>query len=331
MLKFLFALSSFGVAAAELRESCESNPIVAENSLTGTPSNQWDINGAGCHEVQGFATRASVLPDSTITFKIKMSYEEPLRVDVYRLGYYSGDGARKHGVANLVRDAVKLAVSQPDCLIPEPEAALWDCGNWHATATWKVPSNATSGYYFARATLPGPDPQSRWREDASRINYDPHHAIEGADPKLPPMSGKHAYGSLGRNKLRNALTEPRASHIFFVVRDRAVRDAGASSADAKRGLLFQTAEQTSHAYNGYGGLTTYGSFEYPFEHAPLRRPMDITVPGHDLKRAYKRSYNTPMITRDYRSVEPSQSIQPALDLFLDRCLATCTNHHGPAT
>lgn len=108
------------------------------------------------------------------------------------------------------------------------------------------------------------------------------------------MAGRHAYGALGRNRLRNALLEPRASHMFFVVR--------ASPHSGMRGLLFQTAEQTAHAYNGYGGLTTYGSFEYPFEHAPLRTPMNITEPGHDLRRAYKRSYNTPLITRDYRSV-----------------------------
>ena len=239
------ALLAAQAAAADNADACEApNPIVVENALPGVGPEYWDVNGAGCHEAQGFATRASILPGASVSFKIKMSFDEALRIDVYRLGYYGGAGARKVGEATLVPNAVQTAVTQPDCLIPEPEAALWDCGNWKVTAVWTVPANATSGYYIARAVLPGPDPLNRWREDASRHNYDPHHAVAGADPKLPPTAGRHAYGALGRNRLRNALREPRASHMFFVVR--------ASPESGLRGLLFQTAEQTAHAYNGYG-------------------------------------------------------------------------------
>ena len=68
-----------------------------------------------------------------------------------------------------------------------------------------------------------------------------------------------------------------------------------------RDLLFQTAELTWQAYNGYGGYTTYGSFDYPREHAPARRLLNLSEPGHQQRRAYKRSLNTPLITRDYRA------------------------------
>ena len=55
-------------------------------------------------------------------------------------------------------------------------------------------------------------------------------------------------------------------------------------------------------YNGWGGYTTYGTFEYPYEHAPGRAPLNLSDPDHALRRAYKRSYNTPLVTRDYRAV-----------------------------
>ena len=70
---------------------------------------------------------------------------------------------------------------------------------------------------------------------------------------------------------------------------------------ASHGLLFQTSDTTWHAYNGYGGAgagyTTYGSFHYPFEHAPSGRAMNLSEPGHDLRRAHMRSYNAPLLTR----------------------------------
>ncbi|KAK7231920.1 hypothetical protein SO694_00083058 [Aureococcus anophagefferens] len=64
-----------------------------------------------------------------------------------------------------------------------------------------------------------------------------------------------------------------------------------------------TADLTWHAYNGYGGYTTYGAFTYPFLHEPFDKQfMNLSDPSHATKRAYKRSLNTPVITRDYRSV-----------------------------
>ena len=48
-------------------------------------------------------------------------------------------------------------------------------------------------------------------------------------------------------KLANALKEPRASHIIFVVRD----DAGKSD------VVFQTSDPAWQAYNRYGGQSTY--------------------------------------------------------------------------
>ncbi|EOD41902.1 hypothetical protein EMIHUDRAFT_95099 [Emiliania huxleyi CCMP1516] len=304
---------AIAAAAATAAGSCgaTASPIVAENQLPGVPATEWDVNGAGSYDVQGFATRGSVLPGARVHFKIAMAHEETLRVDIYRLGWYGGDGARKVGEATLVD--VRAASRQPPCVKTEPEAELWDCGNWDDVAVFDVPPDATSGLYFARAVLPDPlgrgDPRGTWRADASRHKYDRQHVMLGRDVLLPPMEGRHSYGAMGRNRLRNALREPRASHIWFVVR---------AGGDAARSLLFQTSDTTWHAYNGWGGLTTYGSFEYPFEHAPGRAAYNLSDPDHDTRRAYKRSYNTPLITRDYRAVNmPLTSEYPAIR-FLER-------------
>ena len=70
-----------------------AHSVVAENCMPGASPTEWDVNGAG-HEVEGFATRASLLPGYTVEFKIRSLRAEALRVDVYRHGYYQGLGAR---------------------------------------------------------------------------------------------------------------------------------------------------------------------------------------------------------------------------------------------
>ena len=292
-----------------------TNPIVAENLLPGSPSTEWDVNGAGNPDVEGFSTRASLLPGATVAFKVKTSRaDEDLRIDIYRMGWYSGNGARLVGRATIVDRAA--AASQPACPNVEPDAPspLWDCGLWSVVAEFALPSNATSGLYVARAVLPTPD-TTNWRMDASPKKYDPHHAVEGADPAELPAATDHAYGGAGRRRRATAefaLREPRATHMWFVVR------ALPSATATRRAMLVQISETTAHAYNGYGGLTTYGAFTYPFEHPPHSRPLNISEPGHDLRRAHKRSYNTPLITREYRAVNaPLGSDYPAIR-FLER-------------
>ena len=268
------------------------NRIVLENQLPGSPSTEWDVNGAGTQDIQGFATRASLLPGQTVSFKVRLAAPEPFRIDIFRLGYYGGAGARKMGSAALVSsDAHALAARQPDCHRDdegvEAPTQLVDCGNWAVVASFAIPTNATTGLYFGRATLLNPN--DNWRTDDSPKRFDPSHAMVGRDPLLPPDGSlPHAYGAAGKNRPRNALVLPRASHIWFVVRE----PLSTATDVPDRDLLLQTADLTWHAYNGYGGYTTYGSFDYPREHAPRRRLLNLSDPGHQQRRAYKTSLNT---------------------------------------
>ena len=122
------------------------NPIVAENLLPGTPSSQWAISGAGDSTIQGFSTDISVDHGQSIGFKINDSANVAYRIDIYRMGYYQGNGAR---LVTTLSGSQVLDQVQPAPL-KDNNTELVDAGNWAVSATWAVPSTATSGIYFAR-------------------------------------------------------------------------------------------------------------------------------------------------------------------------------------
>ena len=124
---------------------CTGNPIVVENCRAGNPSSEWEVNGEGDASIQGFATAISSNRGETVQFKVKTDASS-YRIDIYRLGYYDGLGARR--VAT-VQPTASLPQTQPNCLL-EATTGLIDCGNWAVSASWDVPPNAVSGVYIAR-------------------------------------------------------------------------------------------------------------------------------------------------------------------------------------
>jgi hypothetical protein len=130
-------------ATAQAAGPCDpgGNPVVCENSKPGAASSEWDVSGGGDTSVEGFATDMSVDAGDTVRFKVKADAD--YTVDIYRIGYYGGDGARK--VASVPRTG---PLTQPSCLTEE-ETGLVDCGNWSVSAAWSVPVNAVSGVYVA--------------------------------------------------------------------------------------------------------------------------------------------------------------------------------------
>jgi hypothetical protein len=136
---------SDGSLVAATNCAAPAHAVEAENCLTGNPSSEWDVSGAGDASIQGFATQMSVNRGSTITFKVKTN-ARAYRLDLYRLGWYGGRGARK--VASVTPSAA-LPQVQPACLT-QSASGLIDCGNWAVSASWSVPATAVSGIYIAR-------------------------------------------------------------------------------------------------------------------------------------------------------------------------------------
>src|SRR5258708_32005850 len=119
--------------------------IEAENCLPGTSPSQWYVAGAGSPNIQGFATDISVNASQTIFFKISTN-AAPFRIDIYRLGYYQGNGGR---FVTSVSPSVSPPPIHPPCLT-DSSTGLIDCGNWAISASGTVPSPTTPGIYFAK-------------------------------------------------------------------------------------------------------------------------------------------------------------------------------------
>ncbi|WP_052435572.1 DUF4082 domain-containing protein [Bradyrhizobium japonicum] len=140
------ATSAFTAADATATAAATAvNPIVLENQKQGNPESEWGINGAGDSNIEGFATDISVNHGSTINFKIDTDSTH-YRIDIYRLGYYGGMGARK--VATIDHTGLQ---NQPAPL-RDSTTGLVDAGNWAVSASWDVPADAVSGVYIAKLT-----------------------------------------------------------------------------------------------------------------------------------------------------------------------------------
>jgi len=147
MLLAFVLLCCAAVPAVSQAAPCDvpvTNQVACENTKAGDAPSTWEINGAGDPSIQGYATQMSVNKGSTINFKIK-SATANYRVDIYRMGYYAGLGARKVA-ANLTPTST---ATQPACLTFS-DSGLVDCGNWSVSRSWAVPSTAVSGVYIAR-------------------------------------------------------------------------------------------------------------------------------------------------------------------------------------
>src|SRR3954463_729072 len=139
--QFAFALAP----AASRADACTAptNPVACENSKPGAEPLDWEVDNNGDSAIQGYATSMSVNVGDTINFKIKSS-TAAYHLDIYRLGYYQGLGARL--MASNVAPANTPA--HPPCQT-FADTGLFDCGNWSVSAAWTVPSTAVSGVYVA--------------------------------------------------------------------------------------------------------------------------------------------------------------------------------------
>src|SRR5450755_934317 len=136
-------------AAHSKAASC-ANPVACENQLPGTPQSVWDSGNTNDTYIQGFADPFSVNVGGSINFKINTAASS-YSIDIYRMGYYGGDGAR---LITSIPANISVSNSQLACNT-NTVTGLVDCGNWGVSATWNVPSTAVSGVYFAHIYTPG--------------------------------------------------------------------------------------------------------------------------------------------------------------------------------
>ena len=123
-----------------------ANPIVTENQKPGAAPSSWQIApGQDSTQIQGFTTSMSSPLGGTVQFKINnQTGNGTYKINIYRLGYYGGNGATL--VTTLNHSGSPVVQPNP---IRNSSTGEVDAGNWSVTNSWSVPSTATSGVYIA--------------------------------------------------------------------------------------------------------------------------------------------------------------------------------------
>lgn len=126
------------------------NAIVAENRHQG--SAEWRGGRQGTvasddvgRQIQGYASATSVLTGESIDFHVSASATQACLVEVYRLGWYGGAGARR------VREGHRIEVGNQRTPSADPETGTLACA-WPASWRLNVPKTWTSGLYMAVMT-----------------------------------------------------------------------------------------------------------------------------------------------------------------------------------
>ena len=122
--------------------------IAQENQLSGTPQSVWDISGAGDSSLQGFATDISVNQGQTVSFKINDTSKDLLPYRHLPHGLLSRQRCPSGGNHPLLDQRTSQSACPPD----GPHHRVDRLRQLVVSASWAVPSDATSGIYFARLT-----------------------------------------------------------------------------------------------------------------------------------------------------------------------------------
>lgn len=135
-------------AAAPAPES--SGVVRRENARPGT--RDWQLSRTAvdpatkyrCPWIEGYVSRTSVRPGETLSFHVSTNPAASFRIDLYRMGYYGGAGARHTAELGPFTGRV-----QPDP--PVGENRLRDC-RWEPCVEWTIPSDWVSGVYLGKLT-----------------------------------------------------------------------------------------------------------------------------------------------------------------------------------
>ena len=176
---------------------------MAENAQPGAAIHTWLQPAVPPTSIEGYTSEVSVLPGATVHFHVSTVEGEQYRIEVYRLGWYSGLGAR-------------LLACLPSCdgsrrghRYPPPSFAGGSAG-WPVTDELSIPSDWVSGYYYAllRTTSGGEDQDARaWAVFVVRAPSSYHSRILVQVPvntwqAYNPWGGKSLYDHNSRNGSR---------------------------------------------------------------------------------------------------------------------------------
>lgn len=163
--------------------------IVAENALTGHNKTNFEFPNEMA-TLPGYADGFSFNVGQTVNFKVDST--QNFTIEIFRLGYYGGAGARR------VTTITGTPFDQPSPTINSTTLEA-DASNWTTNASWAIPSNAVSGLYLA--FVRGATADNYWRTPFVVRNdaLDADVVVKFADTTWQaynPWGGKDLYGDM---------------------------------------------------------------------------------------------------------------------------------------
>jgi PKD repeat protein len=149
-LVVLFAVAPSGAMAAV---TCPNgNPVLQENNCAGTGSSAYEMSNYN-DDIGGFSTKTSYDLGESIQLKIGRNLAglptSRVNIDVFRMGYYGGLGARRIAAASATNVTVN---NNQTCNPMDPVTGKLDCGNWAVTYTISGSAIPATGVYLAKLT-----------------------------------------------------------------------------------------------------------------------------------------------------------------------------------
>ncbi|HSH15372.1 MAG TPA: N,N-dimethylformamidase beta subunit family domain-containing protein, partial [Verrucomicrobiae bacterium] len=126
------------------------NPVTRENRLPGT--RDWMLSNTRvdpttryrCPWIEGYCSHTSVRAGEAISIHVSTNPASAFTLDIYRMGYYGGDGGRLMRTYEPIPGRV-----QPDP--PVGDKRLRDC-QWEPAVTLTIPRDWLSGVYLGKLT-----------------------------------------------------------------------------------------------------------------------------------------------------------------------------------
>ena len=125
------------------------NPVQVENARPGTAG--WLRPKAPNTLIAGYSLTSSVAPGDQLRLAVSASPGTRYRVEVYRLGWYRGVGARRVACSPSCTSS-KAGIAQRNVAADVSQGGIVD-ENWQVTDTVPVARGWTSGYYFAELVV----------------------------------------------------------------------------------------------------------------------------------------------------------------------------------
>jgi hypothetical protein len=118
------------------------NTVFAENEIiTGRTLRESWFDGVTTEEMPAFARSSYYLPGQTV--QLCIDFNADFNVEIFRLGYYGGTGARR-----VMSDLPGTPVVQPAAVAIADSNGAVTCDAWTTNFTWSIPLDATPGWYY---------------------------------------------------------------------------------------------------------------------------------------------------------------------------------------